>query len=88
MNPGRFLVVYLVEVGVSHGGEVEPLLQALVLQHVIQQLGGGLHVVAVVTLAADSGAVEQPHDGLGVLAVHPGAVATQILVLEGRTVEG
>lgn len=62
---------YLVELCILHGGEVEPRLLALVLQHMIQQLGGRLHVVAVVMLGVIGGAVKQAHNGLGAFAVHP-----------------
>lgn len=62
---------HLVELCILHGGEVESRLPALVLQHLVQQLGGRLHVVAVVTLGVIGGTVEQSHDGLGAFAVHP-----------------
>ena len=47
----------------------------------VEQLGGRLHVVAVVMPCVVGGAVEHTHNVLGVLAVHPGAVAPQVLVL-------
>lgn len=75
---------YLVELCILHGGQVEPGLLALVPQHVIQQLRGRLHVVAVVMLGVIGGAVEQADDGLGAFAVHPGAVAPQLVALRGR----
>lgn len=80
---GLSFFFYLVEVCVSGGGEVESRLPALVLQHVVEQLGGRPHVVAVETLGGVGGAVEQPHDGLGALGVHPRRVAPQVVVLEG-----
>lgn len=75
---------YLVELGVLHGGQVETGLLALVVQHAIDQLGGHFHVVAVVVVPVAGGAVEQADDGFGVLAVHPGAVAPQLVILCGR----
>ncbi len=73
---------YLIEVCILHGGEVESRLSALELQHVIQQLGGHLHIVAVESLGVVGGALKQTHNSLGVLAVHPRAVASQVVVLQ------
>lgn len=75
---------YLVKLCIFHGGQVEPGLLALVPQHVIQQLGGHLHVVAIVMPCVIGGAMEQADDRLGAFAVHPGAVAPQLIVLWGR----
>lgn len=80
---GVFLL-YLIELCVPHGREFKSRLLALVLQHPIQQLGGRLHVVAVVMIGVIGGAVKQAHDGLGAFAVHPRAVATQVLILESQ----
>lgn len=62
---------YLVELCILHGSEVEPRLLALVLQHMIQQLGGRLHIVAVVMVGVIGGTVKQAHNGLGAFTVHP-----------------
>lgn len=75
---------YLIELCVLHGGEVESRLPALELQHVIQQLGGRLHVVAIEMRGDIGGAVKHSHNGLGAVAAHPWTVAAQVVVLEGR----
>lgn len=81
-------IIYLIKLCIPHGGEVKPSLPALVLKHVIQQLGGRLHIVPVVMLGVVGGAVKQTHYSLGALTVHPGTVATQLLVLEEGKLEG
>lgn len=50
----------------------------------IQQLRSHLHVVAEVMLGVIGGAVQQADDRLGAFAVHPGAVALQLVALRGR----
>lgn len=62
---------YLVEVCILHGCHMKPRLLTLVLQHVIQQLGGHLDVIAVEAWLLICGAVKQTHNGLGLFTVHP-----------------
>lgn len=82
-TPNKEVVFYLIEFGVLHGSELKSRLLALVLQHPVQEQGSRPHVVAEVARRVAGGAVEQAHGGLGALAVHPGSVPAQFVVLGG-----